>query len=625
MSETNKIYRNAGLFSFGDGFNIKNNAPIDSRAYVNNITDIYDDANWIKADVKPYPGLIVSAPSGDVKIYVGPVIEKLESVIDLPSNQKVGWRNEEYWLDVTIPIDPSDAGRLLTVVEINTGTAEDPVYKYKAQWVDAPSGLPVMSPTEAGKLLTVVQIQTGIDEETEEPIYEYVAQWADAPSGLPDVADTDKGKALFVDETSGEVVWETINTSLMTEIETTPLISLASTGQLKPGMKYRITDYAPVVNSEYRITDTINNRERYKVGAFELANINFDIIVTASSERTLFDDVELITKSGLPSTFQLDYSKYKAKYDLFGNKGGDNTKYQYLDSNAAGVIYYMKDQFGNEASYDFENVYYIDIRNSNIYYAFTGASNTDLRIAENVKNVRIKHSSNELPGVIFKITGGNAPAVTLNDVEIDNCNLVHVYESNLHHVKISDSSNVSINIGINYESQVYRPTLENLNICENISGLTLICQEDVIAEYENYGGIRINNLNVLPSWYMRSIPISDLLDETKNILVQGLKDSDLVNEANLTTNNALWIFNIMSDENTEDAQNAYHMLGGNDGFSTLTYSYDKHVFDSILKASKIIKPFDIFNPKDENGYTRYYTLEIPQFQSTATSVVELGI
>ena len=80
MSETNKTYRNAGFYKFGDGFTIQNNAPIDCRTYVSNITDIYDDANWAGIGVKPYPGMIVSAPSGDVKIYVGEVITDIAAV-----------------------------------------------------------------------------------------------------------------------------------------------------------------------------------------------------------------------------------------------------------------------------------------------------------------------------------------------------------------------------------------------------------------------------------------------------------------------------------------------------------------------------------------------------------------
>ena len=56
--------------SFGKagGFNITNSEPVDSRMYVNDISHIYMDENWTK--VKPYPGLIVSDPNGNVRICI---------------------------------------------------------------------------------------------------------------------------------------------------------------------------------------------------------------------------------------------------------------------------------------------------------------------------------------------------------------------------------------------------------------------------------------------------------------------------------------------------------------------------------------------------------------------------
>ena len=55
-------------FSLAGGFNITNAEPIDSRMYVNDISHILLDTNWVK--VKPYPGLIVADPNGEVRICV---------------------------------------------------------------------------------------------------------------------------------------------------------------------------------------------------------------------------------------------------------------------------------------------------------------------------------------------------------------------------------------------------------------------------------------------------------------------------------------------------------------------------------------------------------------------------
>ena len=64
-------------FSLAGGFNITNAEPIDSRMYVADIQHIYSADNWEK--VKPYPGLIVAAPSGEVRICVNSDYTKEES------------------------------------------------------------------------------------------------------------------------------------------------------------------------------------------------------------------------------------------------------------------------------------------------------------------------------------------------------------------------------------------------------------------------------------------------------------------------------------------------------------------------------------------------------------------
>ena len=80
-------YRNLGAFSSAGGFNVANADPIDSRQLVADISHIYMDGNW--AEVKPYPGLIVSAPSGEARIYVGREWST--------ANQHTDWRLEASW------------------------------------------------------------------------------------------------------------------------------------------------------------------------------------------------------------------------------------------------------------------------------------------------------------------------------------------------------------------------------------------------------------------------------------------------------------------------------------------------------------------------------------------------
>ncbi len=80
-------YRNLGAFSSAGGFNVANADPIDSRQLVADISHIFMDGNW--AEVKPYPGLIVSAPSGEARIYVGREWST--------ANQHTDWQLEASW------------------------------------------------------------------------------------------------------------------------------------------------------------------------------------------------------------------------------------------------------------------------------------------------------------------------------------------------------------------------------------------------------------------------------------------------------------------------------------------------------------------------------------------------
>jgi hypothetical protein len=111
---------------------------------------------------------------------------------------------ESGWVKLNVPeIGNGDEGKLLTVVSVNVGTTEKPVYKYEAQWIEAPSGLPDME-SEDGKFLTVVK-----DETTGN----YVAQWIDVPNELPTISEEEDGKFLTVekDTTTGNYIAKWIN------------------------------------------------------------------------------------------------------------------------------------------------------------------------------------------------------------------------------------------------------------------------------------------------------------------------------------------------------------------------------------------------------------------------------
>lgn len=115
------------------------------------------------------------------------------------------------------------------------------------------------------------------------------------------------------------------------------LVTLRNNGELKQGSSYRITDYTCTTTQ----TDTVS------------AGHLFDIIVTADSETELNENARAAHHSG-DSYFQnCDLSSWELKYCL----DNDTDRFAWADTtNGKGVIYYMKDEWGNIAPFDFKNI-----------------------------------------------------------------------------------------------------------------------------------------------------------------------------------------------------------------------------------------------------------------------------
>ena len=79
--------RKPGAFTMDGGFNIKNIDPIDSRTYVNDINHIYLSENW--EGLKPYPGLIVSDPTGEIRVCVNSAYTATTSWLVVRTNNEI--------------------------------------------------------------------------------------------------------------------------------------------------------------------------------------------------------------------------------------------------------------------------------------------------------------------------------------------------------------------------------------------------------------------------------------------------------------------------------------------------------------------------------------------------------
>ena len=123
-------------------------------------------------------------------------------------------------------------------------------------------------------------------------------------------------------------------------IEWGELVSLKDNGELKPGRKYRITDYVTTTTQENT----------------QSAGHQFDIIVEALNENTLSENAKAIQNENDGYFDESNLEAWELKYCL----DNDNDRFTWADTtNGKGVIYYMKDEFNNECPYDFKNIQFV--------------------------------------------------------------------------------------------------------------------------------------------------------------------------------------------------------------------------------------------------------------------------
>lgn len=158
------------------------------------------------------------------------------------------------------------------------------------------------------------------------------------------------------------------------EIHYSDLTELIANNELTPGMQYRIIDYQTTVDQDGCSTD----------GRL------FDVIVTALTSNTLDENARCCATNRTQTNTQ-----------SLGNPAGWKIKYAITNPSWCawvsdteiykGTIYYMEDEFGNEAYYDFKTIVYTtkyaDNTNSiivpNILGAPNGGVNAIMRTAVN--------------------------------------------------------------------------------------------------------------------------------------------------------------------------------------------------------------------------------------------------
>lgn len=214
----------------------------------------------------------------------------------------------------------------------------------------------------------------------------------------------------------------TINTNVETitplvEITYADLKTLRDTNKLVPGKQYRITDY--------QCTTTQTNTRS--------AGHQFDIIVTAISNNSLSEDASAINHEGDTYFSSCNLNIWKLRYSI----DNSTSKFAWASSSGKGVIYYMQDEYGNSASYDFKNIQFIPYNPTAVtYYTYTfNSTNADAGTDNSLNNSNV--ADNTINPFI------NGALINLNCISIIGSAKSNHFDTNCRNITIisSGSSN----------------------------------------------------------------------------------------------------------------------------------------------------------------------------------------
>lgn len=154
-------------------------------------------------------------------------------------------------------------------------------------------------------------------------------------------------ETLFIKNNNNEIVsFETAKaTKNLVSITYADLVTLKTESKLIPGQMYRITDYVTKAYGSNRVTSR---------------GEAFDIIVIATDINKLSEDAKAIKHPiARNETDYFEHANMEAwelKYCLENDTNRFGWTSDDVSNSHKGIIYYMKDEWGNECPYDFKNI-----------------------------------------------------------------------------------------------------------------------------------------------------------------------------------------------------------------------------------------------------------------------------
>ena len=302
----------------------------------------------------------------------------------------------------------------------------------------------------------------------------------------------------------------------MFDVDYTSLLQMSKNNTLTPGVQYRITDYITICN---------NNGTKYSTVITSSANHQFDIIVTADTINTLNADARVCLHEFEDSEYEdSEYflnnklSEWKIKYDI----NNDTNKYKWAAKNGKGVIYWMQDEFGNEACYDFKNIIFkqpylsnnVIFNKDDFYYTFTYIDNnskiTDYSLLNKCNNNIIKkHTDNNNFNIqyinkilincdsLYPKCENNTFDINCDDILIGGQSFGNTFGMGCENINIGYSNAyntfknycLNINLSSGCENNIFDTNVENITLSTSCSHNTFGTQSG------KYGPIEFNKFS----------------------------------------------------------------------------------------------------------------------------------
>ena len=273
---------------------------------------------------------------------------------------------DEYASRCLPPVTSTDAGKLLTASMVTTKGA---VIVPEQEKMIQKNTYTVLDDADASLFTDGSSVIVSIASTSET-----VERTATVASGEISVADISAGVTITIAKDGNAIKAQCSGDGMMLGIERTIAVNLVNdsgvwgasdrqisityadlkalrnAGELVNGATYRITDYVTKINGTYDLSSL--GASGY-LHIAKSAEHPYDIIVYAEDESTLSEVARVALHDGDTYFANANLDGWDIRYCL----DNDTARFAWADAtNGKGVVYWMRDEWGNEAWFDFKNV-----------------------------------------------------------------------------------------------------------------------------------------------------------------------------------------------------------------------------------------------------------------------------